>query len=203
MAESSHIVFRPSTPFVLAAATQSANNGAMNFAANLKRLRLAAKMSQEQLAHACGYPHQSRIGNYESPSPKARQPRPDELPNIAKALGVSVAELLADFPDESGTAAPSRSHHERLDPEIVSDAHEALAKMYARAKRTYPEEDVARFVHIYEKFAQRRAGVPEAEILGAGLSDFTVTGGVGERAKGVPDDGGDKGNLARRIQHKA
>lgn len=174
----------------------------MNFAANLKRLRMAAKLSQEQLAHACGYSHQSRIGNYESPSPKARQPRPDELPNIAKALGVSVGDLLAEHPTAGSAAPTSHSLHLRLDPEIVFSAQQALADMYRAKGRTYHGDDVARFVLLYEKYASRKAGVPEAELFGAGLSDFR-TGAASERSDGVPNEGADKGAVARRVRHKA
>lgn len=177
----------------------------MNFAANLKRLRIAAGLSQEQLAHACGYPHQSRIGNYESPGPKARQPRPDELPNIAKALGVGVAELLGE-PPQAGTAPLSHSHHTRLDPEIVSATHGALAELYedAKPRRVYPMEDVARFVHLYEKLALRKAGVSDAELLGAGLSSFTgSTGAASERSNEVPGEGAGKRVMARRVRREA
>jgi transcriptional regulator with XRE-family HTH domain len=198
MAASSHTVFPQSTPFVLAGETRIVNNGAMNFAANLKRLRNAAGLSQEQLAHACGYPHQSRIGNYESPSPKARQPRPDELPNIAKALGVSVGDLLSDNPLHDGSAVSSRSRHTRLDDEIVSATHGALAELYRDARRIYPQDDVTRFVRLYEQLAARKAGVPEAELLGAGFT--RNTGGDSERSDEVPGKGAGKKDVARRVR---
>jgi len=70
----------------------------MTFAARLKSLRKAAGLTQEQLAHACGWSGQSRIANYESSSPKARQPKPDEAMRMAAALGVSVADLLGESP---------------------------------------------------------------------------------------------------------
>lgn len=73
-------------------ASQTVNNGEMiAFAAQLKRYRLAAGFTQEQLAHACGYKGQSRIANYESGT---RTPRLDELPRLADALGIEVSELL-------------------------------------------------------------------------------------------------------------
>jgi transcriptional regulator with XRE-family HTH domain len=155
-------------------------------------------MSQEQLAHACGYSGQSRIGNYESPSPKARQPRPDELPNIARALGVSVADLLSDAPSNAESAVSSRSHHTRLDDEIVSATHGALADLYRDARRIYPHDDVDRFVRLYEQLAARKAGVPEAELLGAGFT--RNAGGSSERSNEVPGKGAGKEDVARRVR---
>lgn len=59
-------------------------------------LRQRAGLTQEQLALACGWQGQSRIANYEADKIKksAREPALDELPLLAKALSVSVAELL-------------------------------------------------------------------------------------------------------------
>lgn len=53
-------------------------------------------MTQEQLAHACGYTGQSRIANYEATGPNARSPSLNEIPVIAAALGVSAAYLIGD-----------------------------------------------------------------------------------------------------------
>jgi transcriptional regulator with XRE-family HTH domain len=162
----------------------------MEFAANLKRLRKDAKLSQEALALACGWSGQSRVGNYES---GFREPELSEIPVIARALGVQVGELFGE--------APSHSHPVRLDPEIVTSAHEALSGMYAGKGRVYPQDDVARFLLIYEKFALRKAGVSEAELLGAGLDDTEMPQGApGERNDGVPDAGAHKRAVARRVR---
>lgn len=89
-------------------------NGRMAFSDNLKRLRLARGMTQEQLALACGWSGQSRIANYESSAASAREPKVSEVPLIASALGVPVAELFG----ESDTT----SQGERLDFERISAA---------------------------------------------------------------------------------
>lgn len=68
----------------------------MNFAANLKAARIRAGLTQEQLALACGWSGQSRIANYESSADSSREPKVSEVPLLAKALGVSVAELFGD-----------------------------------------------------------------------------------------------------------
>lgn len=102
------------------------------------------------------------------------------------------------------SAEQSHSHSMRLDPEIVASAHEALRDMYALKERTYHEDDVARFLLLYEKYAMRKAGVSEAELLGAGLDDSGMPqGATSERNDGVPDAGTDKRTVARRVRRKA
>ena len=57
----------------------------------IKRLREGKKWSQRQLADACNWASQSRIGNYEAGS---RSVSVDDAAVIAKALGVTTPELL-------------------------------------------------------------------------------------------------------------
>jgi hypothetical protein len=94
------------------------------------------------------------------------------------------------------------SHGLRLDPEIVASAHKALHDMYALKERVYHEDDVARFLLLYEKYAMRKAGVSEAELLGAGLDDTEMPQGAasGRRDDGVPDAGTDKRAMAGRVR---
>lgn len=65
----------------------------MGFAANLRRYRKAKGLTQEQLAHICGWGGQSRVANYEK---GIRQPSLDEVQTVASALGVSVGELMGE-----------------------------------------------------------------------------------------------------------
>jgi transcriptional regulator with XRE-family HTH domain len=78
----------------------------MAFSDNLKRLRLSRGLTQEQLALACGWSGQSRVANYESSAPNAREPKLSEVPLIATALGVSVSELFDGSPTSSQEARP-------------------------------------------------------------------------------------------------
>lgn len=72
------------------------NNSFMeSFGKRLRYLRQAARLTQEGLAHACGYGGQSRISNYEK---DLRLPSLAEIPTLAKALGVHQAELLSALP---------------------------------------------------------------------------------------------------------
>lgn len=98
------------------------NNGRMPFHLNLRRLRKAKGLNQEQLAHECGW-GQSRIANYEAdPSKKgARKPAIDDIPIIATALGVGIQELF-DLP-----TAPSQPA--RPDRDTLVSALAALAQI--------------------------------------------------------------------------
>ena len=152
----------------------------MNFAQTLKALRLKAGLTQEQLAHACGYSGQSRIGNYESGKPKARQPKPDELPTIAKALGVSVSALFGE------TALDSHSQYLILDPKIVVLAHRAVRDLLKEKKRRYDiEANPAPFVHMYQVHA--KINTPQGAVADG-------------RSDAVQNEGGSKKRTARVVQ---
>lgn len=62
-----------------------------SIAARIKRLREEKGLSQRGLADLCGWGSQSRIGNYEN---EIRSVSVDDAETIAKALGISAAELL-------------------------------------------------------------------------------------------------------------
>lgn len=73
-----------------------------DIAARIKRIREDRGLSQRALAELCGWASQSRIGNYES---GARSVSVDDAAVIAKALGITPAELL--FGDDyKGTYQP-------------------------------------------------------------------------------------------------
>jgi phage repressor protein C with HTH and peptisase S24 domain len=56
--------------------------------------RALAGMSQGQLATACGWASQSRIGNYETGT---REPKIDDINKIAKALSIKPEQLLLSY----------------------------------------------------------------------------------------------------------
>lgn len=60
--------------------------------ARIKKLRKANGMSQQELAFACGWESQSRIGNYER---GLRQPNLQDLKKLSDALKVPFADLVA------------------------------------------------------------------------------------------------------------
>jgi phage repressor protein C with HTH and peptisase S24 domain len=66
-------------------------------AANIRALRKARGLTQEELGARCGW-GQSRIGNYEVEGKASRTPSVEDLQTIAAALEVSVNDLLDTKP---------------------------------------------------------------------------------------------------------
>lgn len=66
---------------------------------HIKKLRKAKGMSQQELAHACGWESQSRIGNYER---GIREPNLQDLQKLSRALNTSFNELVAGQDRNSG-----------------------------------------------------------------------------------------------------
>lgn len=90
----------------------------------IKRLRKASGMSQAQLAEACGWKSQSRVGNYEVGT---REPTLADIAAIASALGVDQSELLLNSSQSDG-AAP------------VISATDLVKQMLAKSGKGIPEE---------------------------------------------------------------
>lgn len=181
------------------------------FKNRMKRLRLQAGLkSQQAAAEAIGC-ERGTVGMWEAPSSAVDSVSGDYLLAVACAYKVRPEYINTGkgddgFPWSAGvkSAAPSHSHPVRLDPEIVAAAHKALRDMYALKERIYHEDDVARFLLLYDKYAMRKAGVSEAELLGAGLDDTEMPQGAPSgRDDGVPDAGTDKRVVARRVRRKA
>ncbi|MGC1550810.1 MAG: helix-turn-helix transcriptional regulator [Rhodanobacter sp.] len=168
----------------------------------LKELRTAAGMNQPEFGAIVGTTKQY-VSQLESG--KNRMPNGEYLEGWARYFRVSPRWLVSGTgPKHEGSLSDEGSQPMRLDTEIVEATHKALTDMYSLKGRTYHEEDVARFVLVYEKLALRKAGVSEAELFGAGLSDtLTPQGATSERTAGVPSKGTDKGVVARRIRRKA
>ncbi|WAH56573.1 helix-turn-helix domain-containing protein [Pseudomonas silvicola] len=133
----------------------------------IKRLRKAAKMSQAQLAEACGWKSQSRVGNYEAGT---REPMLADIAEIAKALGVDESEILLDlskvitntdlggltYEPPNRDAAPTRSE------DLVRD-------MLAKYGRGLPQE-------IRDKIA----AVATSSVSNVVAVDFSRPGQVGD-----------------------
>lgn len=132
----------------------------MAFSDNLKAARLAKGMTQEGLALACGWSGQSRIANYESSSPSAREPKVSEVPILARALGVSVSELFGEV------AGPSQVG--RIDPDKLAESIAALRQVAKKIGWDYdPETHPAETVIAYEL----RCTMPDAPSY-ANVIDF-------------------------------
>ncbi|BAU74929.1 helix-turn-helix domain-containing protein [Metapseudomonas furukawaii] len=70
-------------------------------------------LSQQALANECGWESQSRIGNYERDT---REPSFDDLRRIAKALGVSLNDLLTPAMQIAESEEGRYDPEERLSP---------------------------------------------------------------------------------------
>lgn len=165
----------------------------MDFSANLRRLRKAAKLTQEELALRCGW-GQSRIGNYEAPADKdhAREPELKEIPIIAAALQVGVGELFGE--------PPSQSQPLRLDREIVRDVAAVLDDEFK--KLGGGPYEIAKNPELFELLYERGATIdrdvrsPDNMLqLGREMGRLGIEGGSGdERSKKVPSKRLPKGN---------
>lgn len=118
---------------------------AYSFAESLRAIRLQKGLTQEQVALACGWSGQSRIANYESAA-SARQPKPNEIPLLARALGVSVAELFGESP----LTTEPKSHTGRPDPDILHEAITLLVHDEGIAGEYAPREQSRRLADLYE-----------------------------------------------------
>ena len=100
------------------------------FADRLKEARKQKKLSQEKLSEMLNV-SQSAISSYES---GARKPDIDFLPQIAKALDVSVSYLLGR--DEQPQTSPSPADRQRQDVEAMLRAMSEtdLEKVYDYAR---------------------------------------------------------------------
>jgi len=174
----------------------------MDFSANLKRLRKAKKITQEVLAHRCGYSNQSRIGNYEASPDKdyARQPSLDEVPVIARGLGVSVGELFGEAPDQSQSV--------RLDPTMLAETYAALSEIYEEELGRPFKLDLEseRFVLVYEARSQMSRSLSSKEERMFAIKVSAIVRQTGAELHGSRDgvsaEGPDKGSVARRVQRK-
>lgn len=89
---------------------EGAEEVAAYFAANLRRLRRAAGLSQEEVGR-CSSLHRTEVGLLER---AARVPKVDTLIKVASAIGVSPAQLLDGIswtPAEIGETKPGQFKH--------------------------------------------------------------------------------------------
>lgn len=123
------------------------------FGQRLKRLREDRKMTQEQLADACGYKNQSRIGNYES---GLRTPSVRQIPILAKGLGVPDQELAV--------AGPKLPQQDQDSPELV-ELRLALGITAAVLAESIPAAGDALLMALKRVFGSPRTGTFARELV--------------------------------------
>lgn len=136
------------------------------FGQRLKKLRKLRRMSQAQLADACGWKSQSRVGNYETDT---REPSFADLETLASALRVQVANLMVT----SGTSAREAS--------ASFDANVEPAFRQSRKPQPYPV--------ISWIAAGERAQSPDQYVPGSGLA-FESDQNAGEHGYWLEVKGG-------------
>lgn len=132
-----------STQDMLAHATRGVFNSIMDtIGKRIKHARLAAGLTQEQLAHSIGAAGQSTIGNYERDT---NEPDLATIEAIASATGVDFSELV------SGVNRASSAHGE----DTVSSDKYAFIRVFdvqggaGRAREVHTEEVTG--THAYRK----------------------------------------------------
>jgi len=110
----------------------------------IKRLRKATGMSQAQLADACGWKSQSRVGNYEAGT---REPTLADIASIASALGVDQSELLLNSPQSENPSTPMRSTADLVKQMLAKSGkgipEEARKRLLAAAEEPAPSNVIA------------------------------------------------------------
>jgi transcriptional regulator with XRE-family HTH domain len=117
----------------------------------IKRYRKAIGLSQADLADACGWKSQSRVGNYEAGT---REPTLADIAVIAKALGISESDLLIGLPERETSAidAPSPS------------AVDAVRNMLAKHGGGLPDRVKSQIMAVTE------ASAPSSNVISADFS---------------------------------
>ncbi|MBV4530981.1 helix-turn-helix domain-containing protein [Pseudomonas sp. SWRI107] len=127
----------------------------------IKRLRKATGMSQAQLADACGWKSQSRVGNYEAGT---REPTLADIASIASALGVDQSELLLNDPVVD------------IEPANGRTTADLVKQMLAKSGKGIPEEARQRLLAAAEDPAQNTNSDP----IGVAATNFSRPGQVGD-----------------------
>lgn len=151
----------------------------------IKRLRKATGMSQAQLADACGWKSQSRVGNYEAGT---REPTLADIASIASALGVDQSELLLNATTSEAEPASGRT------------TADLVKQMLAKSGKGIPEEARQRLLAAaeepYDNGQSGAAGVVTADFNRPGLvgdevwiAHYDVRGamGGGEQTHDFPE----------------
>ncbi len=123
---------------------RSVNQYVMDFAKDPEEAAHRRRTLQEELAHALGYPGQSRISNHERGE---RTPSLMNSQRLQEHLAWKLLSCLAQYP-----VGPV-SQPVRLDPEIVRDVARALHEVYRdELGKTYSLiEEPELFAELYER----------------------------------------------------
>lgn len=131
-------------------------------AKRIKRARQNAGMSQAQLADACGWKSQSRVGNYEAGS---REPSFADIEAMSKALGVDKSELLIGLPEPENSLEEANG--------VPGSSADLVRQMLAKHGKNLPDETRQRISAAVEDTAM----VAASNVINV---DFSRPGQVGD-----------------------
>lgn len=146
----------------------------------IKHFRERKQWSQSDLARACGWESQSRIGNYEAGS---REPPLDVLRLIARKLGVSLMELLDEeqmpakvyeFPSTYSTDADT------ADKAVIKRFDVAGSMGLGKLVNQFP--DVIDTMRVSKEWLSRNA-------IYSSLDNLALITGLGDSMQGTFNDG--------------
>jgi transcriptional regulator with XRE-family HTH domain len=106
----------------------------------IKRLRKSAGMSQAQLAEACGWKSQSRVGNYEVGS---REPTLADIAAIAKAIGVEESALLLKASSEDSASANIATSAADMVRDMLANSGKGVAESVRQKLLIAAQEDAS------------------------------------------------------------
>jgi transcriptional regulator with XRE-family HTH domain len=106
----------------------------------IKRLRKSAGMSQAQLAEACGWKSQSRVGNYEVGS---REPTLADIAAIAKALNVEESALLLKASTEGSAAFSASTSAADMVRDMLANSGKGVAESVRQKLLIAAKEDAS------------------------------------------------------------
>lgn len=126
-----------------------------SLAMRIKRYRKAAGLSQADLADACGWKSQSRVGNYEAGT---REPTLADIAVIAEALGIQQADLLIGLP--AGSVA------DQADAAPSAASVDAVRQMLAKHGKGLPDGIKSQILAVTERPIDRPSNVISADFSG-------------------------------------
>jgi phage repressor protein C with HTH and peptisase S24 domain/DNA-binding XRE family transcriptional regulator len=124
-----------------------------SLAQRIKRLRKAAGLSQAELAEACGWKSQSRVGNYEAGT---REPTLADLAAIASAVGVPESEIILN----TSLAAPV------IAQSVATGAVDMVREMLAQSGKSLPIHVKQKLLAAAEANSEQSSNVVSADFSG-------------------------------------
>jgi phage repressor protein C with HTH and peptisase S24 domain len=153
--------------------------GMSNLGKRIKHFRELKRWSQSDLARACGWESQSRIGNYEAGS---REPPLDVLRLIAGKLGVSLMELLEEGPSQAQVLDFPATYAVDEEKEMAVIRRFAIAGGMGQGQLAEQFPDVIDTMRVSKEWLSRN-------VIYSSLDNLALITGLGDSMEGTFSDG--------------